>query len=86
MGMGDPAYVARFRDQIRRMIATELAKLQPPYRYGTVKSVNGTTSCQITFDGDTASVEVPLFGVVPTVGQRARVNGRTGDRYVEAVK
>lgn len=85
-GFDDLGFAARFRDWVILLIGKQIDILRPRPRYGTVASVNGTVECTVVFDGETEAVAVALFGVVPTVGQRVRVAGPTGDRYVEAAR
>lgn len=86
MSFKDYSTAAKMRDLIRRIVADELEKLRPGYRYGTVVSVDTVAHrCQVQFPGETATSSISLGSVTPSAGAIVRVAGIVGDRYVDDV-
>lgn len=85
MSMDKMAYAARFRDWARATIKSEVKKVQPGDRYGTISAIDWTAMrAELTFAGGTDIIRVRFgYSCQPTnVGQRVRVSGEVGDRYI----
>ena len=75
---------ARLRDTVTAIARAVVERERPPYRYGTVESVNlDENTCQVVLAGDVESVPIRLYLQRPNVGEVVRVCGMRGDRYVE---
>lgn len=87
MNFDDYATALKSRDVIRELVAEEIDKLRPRYRYGEVTSLTPEQNkATVKLNGEESSVPVAMGAVIPTeVGQTVRVNGMPGDRYIEDV-
>src|SRR3954468_18017882 len=87
MGFDQYANAAAFRDIIREQVQAELALMSPPYRYGTVATINRLArSCTVTFPGSPTPMPVKMGSIQPVPpGQFVRVEGSLGDRYISDV-
>lgn len=85
MSMDKMAYAARFRDWARATIKSEVKKVQPGDRYGTITAIDWTAMrAELTFAGSSDVIRVKFgYSCQPTnIGQRVRVSGEVGDRYI----
>lgn len=85
MSMDKMAYAARFRDWARQTIRSEVKKTLPGDRYGTITAIDWTAMrAELTFAGSSDTIRVKFgYSCQPTnVGQRVRVSGEVGDRYI----
>lgn len=91
MGFGDFETAMKMRDTVTRLMISVLDHERPPYRYGTVISIDpdGRT-CTVRFPGGATDgsndVSVKLGSIQPqTTGQTVRVDGYNGDKFVADV-
>lgn len=86
---GDQTTAAKFRDFLRRLVASELQRLRPRYRYAVVNSVDRVNrKATVTYNGESTPVTVKMGGVQPYntgAGNIVRIAGLPGDRYIDAV-
>lgn len=86
-GFGDPIIAQKARDALTRLMIRTLDQERPPYQYGTVTSIDpSTSSCMVLLPGDTVSVKVRFGAVRPAfTGQVVRVSGIRNDRFISDV-
>lgn len=78
------------RDLIKMITRKEVAKLRPDYSYATVSTIDRETKvCQVVLDRDIltgATSKARMSAVQPLdIGQRVRISGNEGDRYIDSV-
>lgn len=75
------------RDVIDKLVHNILDTERPRYRYATVTAIDRTNyKCTVQFLGDPSTVIVSMGSIQPdAVGQRVRVAGMLGDKYVDAI-
>lgn len=76
-----------FRDVVQTLVKNLLDTERPRYRYASVISIDRTNyKCTVQFQGDPGTVTVNMGSIQPSaVGQRVRVAGMLGDKYIDAV-
>lgn len=86
-GFEDVAFATRLRDAVRRITQTEVARLRPAVQYGIVQSYNrATRKASVLMAGDTTPINVSMGSLQPSAnGQRVRVEGPSGDKYITDV-
>ncbi len=87
MSMGTQAYALNFRDWARSFIKSELSEQRPVARYATVSAVDRVArKATVQFNGETADTVVNLGSIQPAwIGQRVRIKGTKGDRYIDDI-
>lgn len=91
MGFGDFDTAIQARETLTRLMISVLDQERPPYRYGTVISIDPDNRfCTVRFPGGATDgsndVKVRLGGIQPSVpGQTVRVAGQSGDNFVSDV-
>lgn len=77
----------RTRDVIRRIALKVIDQERPGPKYGIVVAINATNStATIKYVGDTDVTILPYGFIAPTtIGQKVRVEGPRGDRYITDV-
>jgi hypothetical protein len=85
MTLGSYQTAAQMRDVIQKMVRVELDRTRPPYNYASVTKIDRRNNLvRVVFPGDLENeIEMPLTAVVPAaVGQKVRVDGVLGDRFI----
>jgi hypothetical protein len=86
---GDFTAATRLRDVIRSIVASEIEKARPAYRYGVVRSIDTANGlCKVAYtDSDPTGVTVRMGLIIrpTTVGQIVRVDGLSTDRFIADV-
>jgi hypothetical protein len=87
MSLSDPVLALQLRDIVRQMVATEVNRLRPKYRYGVVQSIDRANySATVLYSGETIPVKVKMGGLQPgAIDQTVRVEGTATDRYITDV-
>jgi hypothetical protein len=83
--MAEYAFSLQMRDTIQKLAAEQVELARPKPRYGVVDSLDTGRRVNVTLNGETAPISVPYGSARPEVGQRVRVEGTLGDRYVADV-
>lgn len=79
------ATAAKFRDLVTRIAEDTVERLRPRYRYATVKTI-GTNTATVQFPGEDSEVTVGMGAIKPSaIGQRVRIHGVQGERYIADV-
>lgn len=78
---------ARIKRIIESIAKTQVEKIYPRPRYGTVTAVySALRRAAVEYPGDDSATFTLKYGsAVPTVGSRVRVAGRAGARYIDDV-
>lgn len=78
-------YAQKMRDIVRDIIYKELEQKRPTESFATVTSI-GTTTAQVQFPGDTASVSVQMHTIRPAAtGAVVRIEGFGTRRFITEV-
>ena len=87
MAFSDIKSAAKMRDLIVSIARQELERLRPPYRYGTVVSVDAAArTAAVLLEGHDAPVQVSIGSHHPVMaGLIVRIGGLRGDAYVDDV-
>lgn len=78
---GDYKTAAQFRDLVKEIVRGELRSQRPTATYGTV-TATGFGLAQVLLPDGTSPI-LPCPGFIPTVGERVRIAGESGDRFVD---
>lgn len=90
-GFGDFDTALQARETLTRLVIGVLDRERPPYRYGTVISIDPDgRSCMVRFPGGAVDgsndVQVKIGGITPSsTGQTVRVAGFNGDKFISDV-
>jgi hypothetical protein len=87
MGFEDFATATKFRDLVTRIAEDTVERMRPRYRYATVMSIDRNNyKATVQFPGETSTVTVGMGALQPaTTGQRVRIHGVQGERYIADV-
>jgi hypothetical protein len=85
--MADQAYAMKFRDLIRTLVVAELERARPKYRYATVVTIDRVNRrATVRYQPSDPPFTVNMGAVQPSaVGQRVRIDGYQGDRFISDV-
>ncbi len=82
----DHQFAARFRDWVRQVVADEIEKLRPRYRYAVVDTVDTVNKIvSVTYPDGTSGIKIRYGSLVPSAGDTIRIAGLPNDRYVDDV-
>lgn len=82
---GKVSTAVAMKDLIKRLADERIEALRPRDSYGTVVEATqllGETSMAVVTLEDGSEVRLPCPGVSPLPGERVRISGPTGDRYI----
>lgn len=84
---GDYEVALRMRQTIADIASEVVERVRPAYRYATVMTINRLAStATVQFPGETTSVRVGMGAIQPNVvGQKVRIHGLPGERYIADV-
>lgn len=86
MDFSDYGFSLRFRDMLKQTIRGLLDTERPKYRYGVVQSVDYLTgTAGVTLTGDGEPILAYTMQTLPRIGDRVRVEGHAGDKFISAV-
>lgn len=87
MALGDYVFALEMRDVLQQLVAAEIEKQRPQYRYAEVQSfTRSLRKCVVQFTGESSNVTVNMGSIQPqSVGQIVRIDGVAGDRFVADV-
>lgn len=85
--MGEISFATRMREVVRRIVKEEINRERPGIQYGIVQSYNrATRKASVILAGDVSAINVGMGAIQPSAnGQRVRVEGPRGDKYITDV-
>lgn len=85
--MGEISFATRMREVVRRIVTEEINRQRPGIQYGIVQSYNrATRKATVLLAGDVTAITVGMGAIQPSAnGQRVRVEGPRGDKYITDV-
>jgi hypothetical protein len=82
----NPVFAARLRDVIGGITRRELHSIRPGTSYATAASVDHVArTATVVFPGEVDAVPISMGALRPAPGDRVRIEGDTGDRYISEV-
>jgi hypothetical protein len=79
--------VMQLKELMIEIVKTHVDDIRPRYQYGIVQSIDRVKQkCTVLFTGDDIPIPVNMGSIQPmAVGQRVRIDGVRGDRYISDV-